>query len=115
MNIYFEGGGEILVISVERNNEKGTTQILFSNSTTGLKHFAPIEGLQLSKAGILKEHPDLMGGELADIRKIAIERLKTKLNTLKTDLDIREYVILELTKVGYKYKSYQKPGWRMQK
>ena len=89
--------------------------ILFSNSTTNFQQYAPIEGIGLKKAGILKEHPDLEGLEPGEMRIEAIKRFKEHIKTLETQDKIKEYVITEFKKMGYTLKMVHKEGFRTTK
>lgn len=74
---------------------------------------APIEGIKLSRSGVIKEHPDLEDNE--DWRKIAIERLKDYMKKLDSEEEKLDYVKEELTKYGYKALFYQVKGWRVRR
>lgn len=69
-----------------------------------------VEGLKLSKKGVEKEFPDLMGKE--DWRKEAINRLKEHIKNMKTEEERMNYVKEELIKQGYTALFWQKAGWR---
>jgi len=71
-----------------------------------------IEGIKFSREGVLKEFPDLE--EKEDWRKIAIERLKTHIKKMKTEMEAIEYVKSELEKQGYEAMFFQRAGWRPQ-
>ena len=109
MQLTFELGGDVILVRILGNN------ILFANSQTNFQQYAPIEGLRLSKQGILKEHPDLKGKEDGEIRKEAIRRFKEKVKSMKTDDEVKLYVIEELGRFGWKVKSIQREGWRTKK
>lgn len=95
-----------LVDVVVRGNE-----LLFMDVGTG--QITPVTGLRFSKAGVLKEHPDLKDNK--DWRLIAIERLKTHMKQFKTEMDKINYVKEELTKFGYEPLHLQRAGFRPQK
>lgn len=94
-------GGEILNVLVDGTN----LMFLDSNGVV-----TTIEGVRISKGGVLKEFPDLEGNE--DWRKIAIERLKEKVKELQTELERTIYVKDEFVKFGYEAMFYQVAGWR---
>lgn len=102
--VFHFGGDEIHVI-VEGNN------IMFMDSNT--QAMTTIEGLKLSKAGVIKEHPDLEGDD--EWKKKAIERFKDYAKKFNTEDDKLNYIKYELTKHGYEPKFKQKAGWRPQK
>lgn len=72
-----------------------------------------VEGLKISKSGVIKEFPDLTDKD--DWRKQAIERLKNHIKTMNTEEKRMDYVKDELKKQGYKPLFWQKSGWRPQK
>ena len=72
-----------------------------------------LEGLRFSKAGVLKEFPDLKDD--ADWKIKAINRLKEHLKNKKTEMDKMLYVKEELTKFGYEALHYQRAGHRPKK
>lgn len=103
----FKLGGDIVEVII-RNNE-----LLFMDIGTGT--IAPLteKTMRLSKAGVLKEHPDLK--DEIEWRKIALERLKTHMNKMKTEMQKITYVKDELIKFGYDCLHYQKAGFRPKK
>lgn len=106
MNIYFRLGSEMLIVRVEGEN------LFFGTPETAGINFAPIEGLKLSRSGIVKEFPDLKDKELREMRKEAIKRFKKHVLELKTMEKRKEYVIAELTKQGYSAQGVQRDGHR---
>lgn len=72
-----------------------------------------IEGIRLSKAGVLKEFPDLKDDY--DWKKKTIERFKEHIRTLKTEMEKVNYVKDELVKHGYTPLYYQRAGFREKK
>lgn len=71
-----------------------------------------IEGVRISKGGVLKEFPELRDN--SDWKKIAIERLKEKIKSYKTEMEQITYVKDELTKWGYEALFLQRAGFRAQ-
>lgn len=102
IGIIFEYRNEIVEVRVFGDN------LYFR--TIQSKFYAPIEGLRFSYPGVVKEHPDLEG--VADWREQAVKRLKDKIKSLVTEDEKKDYVIKELSKVGYMPKYYQKEGFR---
>ena len=83
--------------------------ILFGKSINeGL--LAPIDKLQLSKSGVIKEFPDLEGND--NWRSIAIERFKAKIESMNSETDITKYVVNDLAKFGYKPLKMIRQGFR---
>jgi len=105
INATFKLAGDLVSVKVEGNN------LLFFDIGTGL--VAPIHGLRLSKAGVLKEHPDLKDD--SDWKQKAIDRLKEYMNKFETEMEKIIYVKDELIKFGYEPLSYAKKGFRPQK
>ncbi|MFW6129617.1 MAG: hypothetical protein ACOC56_00445 [Atribacterota bacterium] len=95
-------GGEVFEIIIRGN------ELLFYSSNTGMT--TTIDGLRLSKAGVLKEHPDLKDD--SDWRKKAIDRLKEHIKSLKSEKEKIKYATEELKKFGYEVVMYQKAGFR---
>jgi len=109
MKLVFEFGGEYVFVIINGHN------LLFSTSQTNFQQYAPIEGLALKKAGILKQFPDLKDMEPGEMRAEAIRRFKEHVKTLENEYRIKDYVVDELTKQGYILKSTQIDGHRAQK
>ena len=101
----FQLGGEQIAVIVDSNN------IMFSDVATGTT--TTIQGLKLSKAGAIKEHPDLKDDE--EWRKKSIDRLKEHIKTFKTETQKINYVKDELVKHGYTPVFFQRAGHRPQK
>ncbi len=87
------------------------TELLFRSVET--QQITTIEGLRLSKAGVLKEFPDLKDNN--EWKKISIERLKKKVKEFKTEKERLIYVKGELIKFGYEPLFFQRAGHRPQK
>lgn len=105
INATFKLGGDVMSIKIEGAN------LFFFDVATG--QVAPIEGLRLSKAGVLKEFPDLK--DEIEWKKIAIKRLKNHIKELSNEEERLIYVKDELIKFGYEPLMYQKSGFRTQK
>lgn len=106
IELIFYFGTEIIMIKVDGKN------ITFSNSSYGALQ-STIDGLRLSKVGVIKEFPDLKDRE--DWHKEAIKRFKEKMDTLQTEEAIVEYLKYDLQKFGYIPKYKQKKGFRREK
>jgi hypothetical protein len=98
----FKLAGDIFDIIVDGNN------LMFQDIGTGM--ITSVEGLRLSKAGVLKEHPDLKDD--SDWKKIAIDRLKEHVKKYRTEMEKVHYVKDELNKFGYDALMYQQAGFR---
>ena len=106
MDILFEFGSEVVIVRIRNNN------VTFANSSVGLEVFVPIEKLQLSRAGILKEFPDLKDLDEGDLKLEAIDRFKAKVNSFNSEMDIATYIISDLKLHGYKCKRIKREGFR---
>jgi len=106
IGLIFKLGSEIVEIRVEKNN------ILFrNNQTNGM--FTTIDGLQLNKQGVIKEHPDLKDND--NWQNIARERFKEKIKKIDTEMERADYIIEDLKKFGYKPIARQRKGFRVEK
>jgi len=106
MELVFQFGNEMIIIKIR----DGT--ILFSNSTTNFQQFVTIDGLKLTKEGILKEHPDLKDLNDTEMKAEAIKRFKDHVKALGNENKIKDYVVKELGKSGYILKVVKKEGFR---
>jgi len=100
----FRIGGDIIEVIVRGN------ELLFTDDTGTI---TTLDGLRISRAGVLKEFPELKDNK--QWKKIALERLKSHVKKQKTELDKTNYVKDELIKYGYEPMFYQRAGWRPQK
>jgi hypothetical protein len=103
IEVIFYFGTDIVMVRINGH------RVTFVNSTFGAVE-SPIEGLKLSKAGVIKEHPDLVDRE--DWKDEAIKRFKDKIIELDKEEAIAEYVINDLKNYGYVPKWKQKKGFR---
>lgn len=103
IGVLFLFGSEPVEVRVDQKN------VYFRTGAYG-GQFSTIEGLKLSKAGVIKEHPDLKDND--DWREEAIKRFKKKISSYKTEKQRMDYLIKDLTKFGYVARYMQKPGHR---
>jgi len=106
ITLLFGFGNDKILISVNEN------QVYFSSTAYGTQK-APIEGLNISKEGVVKEFPDLEGD--VEWRVKAIQRFKEKISSFKTEKEKAEYIIEDLRKFGYIPEQIQKEGFRPEK
>ena len=106
IELIFYFGTEIIMVRIEGHH------ITFSNSSFGAVQ-STIEGLKLSKVGVIKEFPELKDRE--DWHREAIKRFKEKIASLETEEAIAEYITYDLKKFGYEPKFKQKKGFRREK
>lgn len=99
-SIVFIWGTEIITVTIKEKSVYFTNQ---EGTTT-------INGLRLSKSGVEKEFPDLVGNE--NWRLLAIQRFKDKINSFKNEEEIMKYLISDLKKYGYIPKQIKKDGSR---
>jgi len=100
----FRIGGDILDVIIRDNN------VLFTDASGVI---TTIEGIKLSRSGIIKENPDLKDDE--DWRKKGIERFKEHVKKIKGDSKKIDYVKTELQNHGYEPMYKQRNGWRAEK
>lgn len=103
IEILLQFGPDFILVRVDGHN------VQFANTAFGA-YYAPIEGLQLSKQGVEKEFPDLK--DKPEWRAEAIQRFKNMIVNLKNEVQVADYIIGELRKVGYKPLYLQKKGFR---
>ena len=82
---------------------------MFANSSQG-SLWCPIDGLKLSKDGVVKEFPDLEFD--ADWHDSAVKRFKDRIELLGKESAVAEYIIKDLRNFGYTPKFYQEAGFR---
>ena len=105
IGIIFMFASEMVEVRIEENHIQFRTGVNPS--------FVTIDALQLSKAGVIKEFPDL--ADAPDWRMQAIARFKDKISFMKTEEDKVAYVIEDLSKHGYIPKYIQKGGHRVKR
>jgi hypothetical protein len=103
IDLIFYFGTEIIFIRVRGNS------VMFANSAQG-SQWCPIDGLRLSKAGVIKEFPDLEYD--ADWHDTAIRIFKDKITLLGKESAVADYIIKDLKNFGYVPKFYQEAGFR---
>lgn len=103
IQVIFGFAGEKVLIKVDNHN------VIFGSTQNGAQ-MATIEGIRLDYAGVCREHPDLETHD--DWRGEAIKRFKKKIKSLKTEEEIADYLIEDLSKFGYTPEQKQKNGSR---
>jgi len=101
INLLFEFGPEMVLVKVDGNS------ITFQKNGSG---FVPIDQLRLSKEGVEKEFPDLVGDD--NWKEKAIARFKEHVRVLRTERNKVNYIIEDLRKYGYVIKKEQIAGQR---
>ncbi len=74
---------------------------------------SPIEGLNLNKQGVIKEHPDLKDDE--EWKQKAIKRFVNKIKSFKTETEKTNWLIEEMKQMGYNPLFKQRNGFRAEK
>jgi len=100
--LIFERVSELVFIRIEGSN------VTFSNSVNGL--YGNIDGLKFDYEGAIKENPDLKDND--DWHDETLSRLKEKIQSYETELEISDYIIKELKGVGYLPLYRKKQGFR---
>jgi len=106
IGVIFQLGSETIEVRING------TLCLFKTGQFG-GGYSPIDGLKLSKGGVIKEFPDLKDRE--DWKEESIKRFKNKIKGLNTEDERMDYVIEDLRKFGYKPMYLQKAGHRIKK
>jgi hypothetical protein len=74
---------------------------------------SPIEGLNLNKAGTIKEYPDLKDDK--EWKQKAIQRFVDKIKALPSETERANWLIEEMRQMNYKPLYKQRDGFRPQK
>jgi hypothetical protein len=72
--------------------------VLFINPQTNM--MSPIEGLQFSKQGVIREYPDLKDD--SEWKQKAIQRFVDKIKSLPSETERVKYLIKEMEDMQYK-------------
>ena len=97
-------GGDIMEVIIKGKD------IMFSDDTGMI---TTIDGLKLSKAGVIEEFPDLK--DKKNWREEGLKRFKAHLKSISGEMGKTNYVKDELSKSGYEPMFYQPAGWRPKK
>jgi|25_taG_2_1085351.scaffolds.fasta_scaffold49445_3 uncharacterized protein (UPF0128 family) len=106
IDLMLRRGGDIILITI-----KGK-QLYFARNQGGYFYKTTIDGLKFSVAGVLKQFPDLEDKENQEILKIGKERFKDHIRGMKSEEEIKNYLIEDLKKHGYMAMFYQRKGFR---
>ena len=106
IGVIFQFGSDIVEVRVDGFN------VLFRTQQFG-GAFAPIDGLNISHAGVIKEFPDLDNNP--DWKKEAINRFKEKIKLYATEKDRMDYIIQDLKRYGYIPLYWQEKGFRVKR
>lgn len=86
--------------------------IAVSTMSSGQIRYATLDGLKFTASGILKEFPDLGGKPFNEMKEIALKRFKKKIKAMKTEEELVNYLIKDLSNHGYTLYLKQKKGFR---
>ena len=106
IGVIFQFGGEFVTVEIRG------TELYFKTSEYNSQP-APLDAIQLNRAGVIKEFPDLALAD--DWKQIALERLKTKIKDMASEMERINYVITDLKSYGYIPYAYQKQGYRVKR
>ena len=102
IGIIFYYGIEVIMVTIRGRS------VIFTKD--GVQ--ATIEGMKLSRSGVEREFPDLIGDP--DWKSKAVQRFKEKLIECGSEEKIKDYLIEELKKYGYVAKYLQRGGHRVE-
>ena len=102
VDVIFSYGSDLVFVRVD-----GTNCFFMTPQSNG---FATIDNIKLDKKGVIKEFPELKDNQ--DWQKIARQKFKDKLKTMKNEKERISYVIEDLSKYGYVPKFLQRQGFR---
>lgn len=105
IQITFQLGTERMIVRIIGEN------VLFIDPQNNT--MSPIEGLNLNKAGVEKEHPDLIGDP--EWKQKAVQRFVDKIKSFKTENERADWIINEMKQMGYTPLFKQRNGFRPQK
>lgn len=92
IEILFRHGGDVILVRIAGNN------VEFGNTAQG-GMLSTIDGLNISRSGVMRQFPDLKGQP--DWKEQAIKRFKKHIATFKNEVEKAEYIKEELSKWGY--------------
>ncbi len=102
----------------ERANDKILIRVLgrdlrFAKVQGAYLNWTDINGLKFDVNGIIIEFPDLKDKENAEVIRIGKERFREHLKKMKSEEEIKKYLITDLKKHGYIIKYFQRKGHRI--
>lgn len=103
IGIIFQFGNEMVEVRINGG------ELYFRTSTYG-SQFVPLESLKIDKEGALKDNPDLRDD--VEWRIKAINRLKEKVKSMRTDKGRANYIVEDLKRYGYVPLYMQEEGHR---
>ena len=106
IDVIMQMGTELIIVRIAGHS------VMFGAKTGNNPMMASIEGIQLSKAGVIKEFPELK--DEPNWRQEAIARFKDKIRDLGSEDRIYHYVVEDLKKFGWKPIYRQRQGHRIE-
>lgn len=106
MDLVFRAGTEIV------NAKIIGKKVYFKKMVNGSLVLQDLSKIKLPIKGILEKFPELKGLEDNEIRNEGAKRVKEHIAKMKTQDEIKNYIIKELESIGCKLISIVKPGHR---
>jgi len=107
IDVIMQFGTDIIMVRVKGNS------VSFGSKVGHNPMMATIDGLKLSRSGVIKEFPEL--ADTDNWREEAIAKFKDKIKGLNDENKIVSYVVDDLSKFGYKPLYKQKQGMRIER
>lgn len=99
---HFKKGGQVVIVRLIGD------VVLFIDPIA--RQMSTIEGLRISKEGVEREFPDLIGDE--EWKQKAIQRFVEKIKSIPTEEERMDWLINELKEMGYEPLFKQEDGFR---
>lgn len=106
MDLVFKAGSDIVNVKIIGR------KIYFKKIINGSPVLLEMSKINLPIEGILNKWPDLNGKPSSEIKKEGAERLDRYISEMKSEEEVKNYVIKELEILGCKLVSIVKPGFR---
>lgn len=106
IDLIFEAGAEMVSVRIINKH------VFFMQIIRGVPVLNDLSEIKMPIEGLLKEFPDLEGKPDSEIRKEGSRRFNVHISKMETEMEIKNYVIEELEKIGCVLTSIVKPGHR---
>jgi hypothetical protein len=106
MDIIFKAGNDVVNVKIVGK------EIYFKKVVNGIPSLQDLSNIKFPLDGIIKQFPDLKGLPETEIREKGSKRLKEHIKNMKTQDEIKNYVIKELEGIGCQWLSIVRPGFR---
>lgn len=104
--LFYRGGEEVVEVRINGND------LQWRSTIYGASYF-PIDTIDLPREKVMKEFPEL--ADVKNWRDRALEKFKNHFKSIEGERNKVNYIVQELSKVGYMPHSYQKQGGRVTK